>query len=94
MPAFLNLISHQSYTPARGVVNHGKFMNATLIEGGKVHGLMDRVARCGVGKNRERGEWQMELGEVTCRRCVKLQRSDAHKQAQETQKNSTRDGHG
>ena len=46
-------------------------MNATLFDGGKVHRLLDRAARCGVGKSRQRRDWQMDLGEVTCLRCVK-----------------------
>lgn len=46
-------------------------MNATLFDGGKVHRLLDRAARCGVGKNRQRRDWQMDLGEVTCLRCAK-----------------------
>lgn len=33
-------------------------MNATLINGGRVHWLPEKSARCGVGKNRERGQWQ------------------------------------
>jgi hypothetical protein len=45
-------------------------MNATLFDGGKVHRLLDRAAQCGVGKSRQRRDWQMDLGEVTCRRCV------------------------
>lgn len=47
-------------------------MNATLINGGRVHWLPAKSARCGVGKNRERGQWQMDLGEVTCLRCRAL----------------------
>jgi hypothetical protein len=47
-------------------------MNATLFEGGKVHRLSEEAARCGVGKPPRRSEWQVEFGEVTCRRCRKL----------------------
>ena len=47
-------------------------MNATAFEGGKVHLLKDQAARCGVGKHGRRGHWQTDLGEVTCRRCVRL----------------------
>ena len=50
-------------------------MNATLFDGGKVHQLLDRAARCGVGRRRKRREWQMELGEVTCLRCAKSLRA-------------------
>jgi hypothetical protein len=50
-------------------------MNATLFEGGKVHRLAGLAARCGVGKRRQRREWQMDLGEVTCLRCVKSLRT-------------------
>lgn len=47
-------------------------MNATAFEGGKVHLLRDQAARCGVGKPPKHSQWQIELGEVTCRRCVRL----------------------
>jgi hypothetical protein len=46
-------------------------MNATLFDGGKVHRLHGLVARCGVGKRRNRRPWQVELVEVTCLRCAK-----------------------
>jgi hypothetical protein len=62
-------------------------MNATLINGGKVHRLNDGAARCGVGRHTKRRAWQMELGEVTCQRCVKLLTADGRKEAQEAQKN-------
>lgn len=52
-------------------------MNASACEGGKVHLLTEQAARCGVGKPPRHGRWQMELGEVTCRRCVRLRASDA-----------------
>jgi len=57
-------------------------MNATLFNGGKVHRMLDGVARCGVGKNRKRGQWQMELRDVTCMRCAKLKQADERKRAQ------------
>ena len=50
-------------------------MNATLFDGGKVHRLLGLAARCGVGKSRQRRDWQMELGEVTCLRCAKSLRT-------------------
>ena len=50
-------------------------MNATLFDSGKVHRLLDHAARCGVGKSRKRGEWQMDLGAVTCLRCAKFLRT-------------------
>ena len=50
-------------------------MNGTVIDGGKVHLLTERAARCGVGHHARRGQWQIELGEVTCQRCLKLGRS-------------------
>jgi hypothetical protein len=46
-------------------------MNATLFDGGKVHWLAGLAACCGVGKNRQPAHWQTDLGEITCRRCVK-----------------------
>jgi len=64
-------------------------MNATLFNGGKVHRMLEGVARCGVGKRRQRAQWQMELGDVTCRRCVKLNEKDGRKEAQEAQKVAT-----
>jgi hypothetical protein len=45
-------------------------MNATLFDGGKVHQLAGAVARCGVGKNHQLSQWQTDLGEVTCERCL------------------------
>jgi hypothetical protein len=68
-------------------------MNATLINGGKVHRLQDGFARCGVGRNAKTRSWQMELGDVTCQRCVKLKEADGRKKAQEAQKGLTADGH-
>ncbi len=47
-------------------------MNATAFDGGKVHLLTDQAARCGVGKHGKHRQWQTELGQVTCQRCVKL----------------------
>ena len=51
-------------------------MNATAFEGGKVHLLTELAARCGVGKHAPRSQWQMDLGDVTCRRCVRFQLVD------------------
>jgi hypothetical protein len=56
-------------------------MNATVFEGGKVHLLTDQAARCGVGKQPKRGQWQTDLGEVTCLRCVKLRPVDERRLA-------------
>ena len=47
-------------------------MNATAFDGGKVHLLTAQAARCGVGKPPKPRQWQIDLGDVTCRRCVKL----------------------
>ena len=62
-------------------------MNATAFDGGKVHLLTVRAARCGVGKHARHSQWQTELGELTCRRCIKLVKGDGQKEA------STRDSH-
>jgi hypothetical protein len=51
-------------------------MNATLINGGKVHRLSDGGSRCGVDKSRKHAAWQMDLGEVSCQRCVRLKLVD------------------
>ncbi len=60
-------------------------MNATLFEGGKVHRLSAAAARCGVGKPPRRSEWQVEFGEVTCRRCHRLADWDeVHREPRET----------
>lgn len=56
-------------------------MNATLFNGGKVHWLRDVAARCGVGRNCKKRTWQMELGDVTCQRCVRLKRIDGRKES-------------
>ncbi len=50
-------------------------MKATLFNGGKVHRLQVGAARCGVGRNTRKRTWQMELGDVTCRRCGKLEQA-------------------
>jgi hypothetical protein len=59
-------------------------MNATAFDGGKVHLLTDQAARCGVGKHPKHRQWQMDLGEVTCQRCVKLVKGDGRKEASTT----------
>ena len=69
-------------------------MNATFFNGGKVHRLNDGAARCGAGRNAKKRAWQMELGDVTCQRCVKLLATDGRKEAQEAQKVLTTDQHG
>ena len=56
-------------------------MNATAFNGGKVHLLTEQAARCGVGKHAQHTQWQTELGEVTCRRCIKLVKGDRQKEA-------------
>jgi hypothetical protein len=63
-------------------------MNATACDGGKVHLLTDQAARCGVGKHTKHRQWQTDLGEVTCQRCIKLVKHDGQKEA------STTDEHG
>ena len=60
-------------------------MNATAFNGGKVHVLTEQAARCGVGKHAKRSQWQTELGEVTCRRCIKLVKGDGQKVASTTE---------
>jgi hypothetical protein len=64
-------------------------MNATLFIDGKVHQVDEGRTRCGVGKRRTPVQWQMELGEVTCQRCVRLQRIDSRKEAQTAQADAT-----
>lgn len=46
--------------------------NGALPHGGKVHRLNQGRARCGVGRRDGPGRWQLDLTEVTCRRCQKL----------------------
>jgi hypothetical protein len=58
-------------------------MNAMLPHGGKVHAMRDAAPRCGGGRHGKRGPWQLDMGDVTCRRCVKFLRSDGHKAAKE-----------
>ena len=60
-------------------------MNATAFNGGKVHLLTELAARCGVCKHAKRSQWQTELGEVTCRRCIKLGMDDGQKEASTTE---------
>ena len=54
-------------------------MNATLINGGKVHRLNDGFARCGVGRNAKTRTWQTEFCAVTCGRCIRLEKQPAPK---------------
>jgi len=56
-------------------------MNATAFNGGKVHLLTEQAARCGVGKHAQHTQWQTELGEVTCRRCLKFKSGDERRLA-------------
>ena len=51
-------------------------MNATAFDGGKVHLLTELAARCGVRKHAPRSQWQTDLGEVTCRRCLRFRTVD------------------
>ena len=60
-------------------------MNATAFNGGKVHLLTDQAARCGVGKHPNHRQWQADLGDVTCRRCIKLVMDDGQKEAATTE---------
>ncbi len=47
-------------------------MNATLPTRGRVHWMRDGAPRCGGGGHGKHGPWQMDLGDVTCRRCLTL----------------------
>ena len=69
-------ISQSTHTPEKPVVNKVTEVKATLINGGKVHRVRDDVARCGVSKSRKHVEWQMEFGNVTCRRCGKMEKAE------------------
>jgi hypothetical protein len=91
LPAASGVAKHSSELTGNLPVGNGNLkselrMNATISKGGKVHLLTDKVARCGVGKHSQRRQWQTDLGEVTCQRCVKLTEADGRKKAQETQK--------
>lgn len=68
-------------------------MNATLINGGKVHRIIDGFARCGVGRNAKTRTWQMEIGDVTCLRCMKLERVEAAQGRKEVQPRMDTDKH-
>lgn len=67
-------------------------MNATLSNGGKVHRLVKGQARCGVGRNAKTRSWQTELGEVTCGRCVRLEKMDGRKGASRTGEQRGKEG--
>ena len=69
-------ISQSMHTPESPAVNRGPQMKATLFNGSKVHRVRDDVARCGVSKSRRNVEWQMEFGNVTCQRCVKMEKAE------------------
>ncbi len=45
--------------------------------------MREGAPRCGGGRHGKRGPWQLDMGDVTCRRCRKLEqraRSEAEKQ--------------
>ncbi len=56
-------------------------MNAALPNGKRIHQMRDGAPRCGGGGHGKRGPWQMDLGDVTCRRCQKLAECDAAREA-------------
>jgi len=74
-PEFVKHISQSTHTPERLVVNQLTGMKATVFNGGKVQRVRDGVVRCWAGKIGKRGEWQMELGEMTCR-CRKTKKAE------------------
>ncbi len=52
-------------------------INISLPKGQRVHWLRDGWPACGGGRHGKKGAWQTDLGEVTCRRCVKMARAAA-----------------
>ena len=58
-------------------MNAKQAMNAALPNGKRIHWMRDGAPRCGGGGHGKRGPWQMDLGDVTCRRCQKLAEWDA-----------------
>ena len=48
-------------------------MNITLPQTGKrVHWPRAGAPACGGGRHGKKGLWQLDLSEVTCRRCVRI----------------------
>jgi len=58
-------------------------VRAALPKGKRVHRLRDGAPRCGGGRHGKHGLWQLDLGEVTCRRCRKLAEWDRSREARE-----------
>lgn len=54
-------------------------MNMTLPQGRCVHWMRDGFPACGGGRHGKRGFWQLNLGEVTCQRCVKIEQKARQK---------------
>ena len=67
-------------------------MNISIPTRWRVHWLRAGQPACGGGRHGKKGAWQMDIGEVTCMRCVKMMKAAAEKQvdsseeAQETHK--------
>ena len=47
-------------------------MNVSLPTKWRVHWLRAGQPACGGGRHGKKGAWQMDIGEVTCKRCVKM----------------------
>lgn len=64
-------------------MNTNEGMKATLPNGKRVHQMRNGAPRCGGGRHGRRGPWQMDLGDVTCRRCLTLAAWDWSREARE-----------
>ena len=47
-------------------------VNVSLPTRRRVHWLREGYPACGGGRHGKKGLWQLELSELTCRRCLKL----------------------
>lgn len=47
-------------------------MNVSLRVRGRVHWLRAGFPACGGGRHGKKGMWQIDLCDVSCRRCVKI----------------------
>ena len=57
-------------------------MNLSLPHRQRVHWQRAGFPACGGGRHGKHGLWQMEISEVTCRRCLKLAKAHAEKTAE------------
>jgi hypothetical protein len=51
-------------------------MNISLPSGRRVHWLRAGFPACGGGRHGKKGAWQLDIGEITCRRCQMMAKAN------------------